>query len=72
MVFLRSDQTITTTLDALPTATPAYINQKQWQKYSDFQAEYASRVDLLRIEKREGSIAAGADKNMPQILMAWT
>ena len=72
MVFLRSDQTITTTLDALPTATPAYIHQKQWQKYSDFQAEYASRVDLLRIEKREVPIAAGADKNMPPIPMAWT
>ena len=72
MVFLRSDQSITTTLDALPTATPAYIHQKQWQKYSDFQAEYASRVDLLRIEKREVPIAAGADKNMPPIPMAWT
>ena len=70
MVFLRSDQIITTTLDAVPTATPAYyIHQKQWQKYSDFQAEYASRVDLLRIEKREVPIAAGADKDMPQILM---
>jgi hypothetical protein len=49
MVYIRSYNSITTTLDL----TAAYIPSKQWKKYIEYKAEYKERLDLLRLEKRE-------------------
>ena len=68
MVYIRSDSSITTTLDA----TPTYIHAKIWPKYIQFQTEYKERLGVLRKEKREVPSEEGADKNMPAILKAWT
>ena len=68
MAYVRSDNSITTTLDA----TPTYVKNNIWQKYVEFQAEYNTRLDLLRTEKREVPVVDGTDRNMPAILHTWT
>ena len=68
MVYVRSDSSIATKLDA----TPTYIYAKIWHKYIQFQAEYKERLEVLRTEKREVPTEEGADKKMLEILQAWT
>ena len=73
MAYLKSDQTISGNFDAvIQSTTPVYIASKDWKKYCDFQAEYVSRIDVLRTEKREVPIQEGADRNMPPIPTGWT
>ena len=56
---------------ALQSTSPVYISSKSWKKYCEFQGEYQSRIDLLRIEKREVPVQDGADRNMPPIPTSW-
>ena len=45
---------------------------KDWNKYTEFQAEYKSRLDILRTEGREVPTEVNADRNMPAIPFQWT